>query len=207
MTSILPRPLQISTPFPSTLSSQPCKPHRLFPPHALDGDANPDSNEQEEDKAPATASDASFEGRLAQVRVKYRSGTGKKAEQRRLRKAGGGGGGEGSSKKKAVTLPPVPLREALTKEGLKVEFGFSPYSERLNGRLAALGLAALVLVEVGSGKGLLNFHAGPILFIQTYTVAAAAAVFIKYEKERISVWPKRLEPMSDSEASAVVKSD
>ncbi|KAJ0569811.1 hypothetical protein HanHA300_Chr05g0170811 [Helianthus annuus] len=35
--------------------------------------------------------------------------------------------------------------------GLKVDFVFSPYSERMNGRVAALGLTALVLVELATG--------------------------------------------------------
>uniref|UniRef100_J3ME87 Uncharacterized protein n=1 Tax=Oryza brachyantha TaxID=4533 RepID=J3ME87_ORYBR len=63
------------------------------------------------------------------------------------------------------------------------------YSERLNGALAAVGLAALLLVELGSGRALVKYHQPATLFLQVYTVAAAGAVFIKYEKERISVWP------------------
>ncbi|GLT66891.1 hypothetical protein SLA2020_392330 [Shorea laevis] len=49
-------------------------------------------------------------------------------------------------------LPPVPLKEPMS-GGLKVDFGFSPYSERINGRIAILGLTALLLVELATGNG------------------------------------------------------
>ncbi|ONK62379.1 uncharacterized protein A4U43_C07F3270 [Asparagus officinalis] len=99
-------------------------------------------------------------------------------------------------------LPPVPLREPMTVNGLKVDLGFTPYSEMLNGRVAMLGLAALVLVELGSGKGLLSYHAPPVLFLQVYTVAALSAIFVKFEKERISVWPEK-SPVEVEEESTV----
>lgn len=99
-------------------------------------------------------------------------------------------------------LPPVPLREAVTVSGEKVEIGFTPYSERINGRLAGLGLAAVVLVELGSGKGILSYHSPPVLFIQIYTIIAVGALFIKFEKERISVWPEKSESSSASSAGA-----
>ncbi|KAF0904748.1 hypothetical protein E2562_036879 [Oryza meyeriana var. granulata] len=73
--------------------------------------------------------------------------------------------------------------------GVPVEFGFSAYSERLNGALASVGLAALLLVELGSGQALVKYHQPATLLLQVYTIAAAGAVFVKYEKERISVWP------------------
>lgn len=86
-------------------------------------------------------------------------------------------------------LPPVPLKEPVS-GGVKVELGFSQYSERLNGRIAILGLAALVLVELATGKGVINYHTPAIILIQIYFVAAVGAVFVKYEKEKISVWPQ-----------------
>lgn len=36
-------------------------------------------------------------------------------------------------------------------------FGFTPYAEKLNGRLAMIGFVALVVVEVLTGKGLLGW--------------------------------------------------
>lgn len=74
--------------------------------------------------------------------------------------------------------------------GLKVDFGFSSYSERINGRIAILGLTALVAVELATGKGVINYHTPAIVLIQVYFVAAVSALFVKYEKERVSVWPE-----------------
>ncbi|ESR49385.1 hypothetical protein CICLE_v10034008mg [Citrus x clementina] len=86
-------------------------------------------------------------------------------------------------------LPPVPLNEPMS-GGLKVDFGFSSYSERINGRIAILGLTALVAVELATGKGVINYHTPAIVLIQVYFVAAVSALFVKYEKERVSVWPE-----------------
>lgn len=83
----------------------------------------------------------------------------------------------------------MPLKEPVS-GGLKVDFGFSPYSERLNGRIAGLGLTALLLVEIATGKGVINYHSPPIVLIQIYFVAAVSALYVKYEKEKISVWPQ-----------------
>jgi len=41
---------------------------------------------------------------------------------------------------------------------LKVDFGFSPYSERINGRVMILMLSALLLVELAMGKSVINYH-------------------------------------------------
>lgn len=73
--------------------------------------------------------------------------------------------------------------------GLKVDFGFTPYSERINGRVAALGLAALVLVELATGQSVIKFHSPSIVFVQVYFVAAVTAVYCKVEKEKVSIWP------------------
>lgn len=74
--------------------------------------------------------------------------------------------------------------------GLKVDFGFSPYSESINGRIAILGLTALVAVELATGKAVIKYHTPAIVLIQVYFVAAVSALFVKYEKERVSVWPE-----------------
>ncbi|MFS7948351.1 hypothetical protein Hanom_Chr06g00558991 [Helianthus anomalus] len=65
-------------------------------------------------------------------------------------------------------LLPVPLKEPMS-GGLMVDFGFSPYSERMNGHVAALGLAALVLVELATGESLIKYHTVSIIFIQVYS--------------------------------------
>ncbi|PKA58481.1 hypothetical protein AXF42_Ash008768 [Apostasia shenzhenica] len=203
MSSFYSNALQFPNPFSSTFnqSPNPKRPsfRRLTPGSAAADDKPPTTPTQSDaGSTDRPAGDSGFEDRLAQIRIKYRSGKGKKAEQRRARKAGGGGGG---GKKKGVMLPPVALREAMADGGVKVEAGFTPYSERINGGIAGLGLAALVLVEIGSGKGVLSYHAPPVIFIQIYTIAAAAALFIKFEKERISIWPEK-SPSASSSAGA-----
>lgn len=97
-----------------------------------------------------------------------------------------------------VYLAPVPLKEAVS-GGLKVDVGFSPYSERLNGRIAILGLTALLLVEIATGKGVVNYHTPAIVLIQIYFVAAVSALYVKYEKEKISVWPQSSNSTSTNE--------
>ncbi|GAB4836518.1 hypothetical protein Ancab_001430 [Ancistrocladus abbreviatus] len=194
-------PLSSSTPFSPSL-------HILLPPHshiapfhhppkplsllpfttrATDPNTSPTSD-SETDPSPPTSEPDPFESRLSQVRLRYRSGTGKKAEIRKSRKSTSSpkkGSGSGSG----VLLPPVPLVEPVS-DGLKVEFGFSPYSERVNGRIAGLGLAALLLVELATGKSVINYHTPAVVFIQVYFVAAVSALYLKYEKERVSVWPE-----------------
>ncbi|CAI0626917.1 unnamed protein product [Linum tenue] len=48
---------------------------------------------------------------------------------------------------------------------MKVEFGFTPYSERLNGRIAFLGLAVLLLLELATGKSVLSYHTLSIVLV------------------------------------------
>ncbi|KAJ6717792.1 UPF0041 BRAIN PROTEIN 44-RELATED [Salix purpurea] len=86
-------------------------------------------------------------------------------------------------------LPPVPLKESVS-GGLKVEFGFSPYSERVNGSVAILGLSALLLVELATGKSVVNHHRPAIVLIQIYFVTAVTALYVKYEKEKVGTWPE-----------------
>ncbi|GJN31096.1 hypothetical protein PR202_gb19452 [Eleusine coracana subsp. coracana] len=155
-------------------------------PRASSSSSGDGSADQEQPPAAATktaTADDAFEERILQI--KSRVGP----KKRGARKKKGAGGASSSSSSSAVTLPPVPLREAKSRLGAPVEFGFTAYSERLNGALAGLGLAALLLVELGSGQALVKYHQPATLFLQVYTVAAAAAVFVKYEKERISKWP------------------
>ncbi|XP_055801260.1 uncharacterized protein LOC129870480 [Solanum dulcamara] len=145
------------------------------------------SDTEEQTTIDSSSDPDSFENRLSQVRLRYRSGTGKKAEVRKTRKGKKSSSGSGSGS--SVFLPPIPLKEPVS-EGLTVEFGFSPYSERVNGRIAMLGLSALLLVELATGKSVINYHTPAIVFIQVYFVAAVTAVYLKYEKEKVSVWPK-----------------
>ena len=83
----------------------------------------------------------------------------------------------------------MPLKEPVS-GGLKVDFGFSPYSERVNGRIAILGLGALLLVELATGQSVIRYHSPAIIFIQVYFVAAVPALYVKYEKESVSIWPE-----------------
>ncbi|KAL3631027.1 hypothetical protein CASFOL_024011 [Castilleja foliolosa] len=176
--------LQIQKPNPTFLSSRMPIPSLKLqsPPRAA-----PEENSSAESTSsePADTSD-SFENRLSQIRLRNRSGTGKKAEIRKAKKGKKSGSGSGSGSN--VFLPPVSLKEPVS-DGLKVEFGFSPYSERINGRIAILGLTALLLVELGTGQSVLNYHSPAIVFTQVYFVAAVSALYVKYEKEKVSVWP------------------
>ncbi|EEF37329.1 conserved hypothetical protein [Ricinus communis] len=187
-TILTPPRLQLSTttPFPSPRVSFPLKskPYLSFTTRATtDDDPQPES--QTSRPAPGSDSDSDpFESRLSNVRLRYRSGTGKKAEVRKSKK-GVSKSGTGSG----LYLPPVPLKEAVS-GGVKVEFGFSRYTERVNGRIAILGLTALLLVELATGKGVINYHTPAVVLIQVYLVAAVSALYIKYEKEKVSVWPR-----------------
>lgn len=176
-------PLRITTPFPS----QPFLPTRkLFTVvRATDVES---TEETQPDSTPTEDSSSSeeFESRLSNIRLRYRSGTGKKAEVRKSKK---GSSASPASKSSGLYLPPVSLKEPVS-GGLKVELGFSPYTERLNGRMAGLGLAALLLVELATGKSVLNYHTPSVVWLQIYFLAAVSAMFVKIEKEKVSVWPK-----------------
>nr|GEW15421.1 chlorophyll a/b binding protein domain-containing protein [Tanacetum cinerariifolium] len=169
-----------STPLP--LSVTPSKPHAP-PPCTLSftTKATPEDSEQ-------PTSDDSFDDRLSNIRLRYRSGQGKKADVRKSKKTNKKPGSSSSGSGANIYLPPVPLKEPMS-GGLKVDFGFSPYSERMNGRVAALGLAALVLVELATGESVIKFHSPSIVFVQVYFVAAVTAVYCKVEKEKVSIWP------------------
>jgi FK506-binding nuclear protein len=138
--------------------------------------------------------EAAFEERLAKLQRKATSGTGKKAELRKARKAEGtslssSGNPSSRGKSKSIMLPPVALQEPVS-DGLEVALGFNSYTERLNGRFAGLGLAAMLLVELATGGSFLKYHDISTLGTQLYAMLAAAALFVKYEKEKVSVWPK-----------------
>lgn len=178
-----------SLPSSRALLHVPPKPHLSFISRAT---PDSDSSSTESDSSSTSPESDPFESRLSQVRLRYRSGTGKKAELRKSKKSGAVSGSttssSSSSSSSSIYLPPVPLKEAVS-NGLKVDFGFSQYSERINGRIAILGLTALVLVELATGKSVISYHTPAIIFIQIYFVAAVAALFVKYEKEKVSVWP------------------
>ncbi|KAF9590886.1 hypothetical protein IFM89_000142 [Coptis chinensis] len=192
--------VQLSNPFhysssssSSSIKQQRHKPSLSFTTRATDPEIEAKTTETE---TPQDSEDnESFENRLAQVRLRYKSGTGKKAEARKGKKPKKGSSGNGANGK-ALFLPPVPLKEPVS-SGVKVEMGFSRYTERLNGRLAGLGLAALLLVELASGKSVIKYHSPSIVFIQLYFVAAVSAVFVKFEKERVSVWPNTQSSLLD----------
>lgn len=195
MATIPSSPLQLSNAFP--LASSPHKryanrPVLIFTTRATDPQTPPSEEEAEGEVEPSkSGTDSeqdSFENRLRQVRLRYRSGTGKKAEIRKGRKSK-----KAASSGSGMYLPPVPLKEPMS-GGLKVDFGFNPFSERINGRIAILGLSALLMVELATGKSVINYHTPAIVLIQIYFVAAVAALYIKYEKERVSVWPESSSP-------------
>lgn len=148
--------------------------------------------QEDEGGAPAAGEEDDFEARLAKLQRKVTSGSGKKAEARKARKEGmepSMMSSSSSSSTKDLFIPPVPLKDPVA-DGLVVELGMKPYTERLNGRLAALGLAAVLLVELATGDSFLHYHDSGTLFVQVYTVVGLAGLYAKWEKERISVWPK-----------------
>ncbi|KAL2650690.1 hypothetical protein R1flu_018818 [Riccia fluitans] len=146
-----------------------------------------------EEAAVGGGDDEDFEARLARLQRKVTSGSGKKAEVRKARKEGGlepmTSSSSSSGKSKDLFIPPVPLKDPVA-DGLVVEFGMKPYVERMNGRIAVLGLTALLLVELATGDSLIKFHDSGTIFVQVYTVIGLAGIYAKFEKERISVWPK-----------------
>ncbi|XP_034703387.1 uncharacterized protein LOC117927809 [Vitis riparia] len=191
--------LQLPKPFSTPFASSSSKPHALLSPKPLlsfsvkatdsDSDSNPDTEPSTNADESSTSSQPSepdaFDSRLAEVRLRYRSGSGKKADVRKGRKSKK----SSSSSGPGVFLPPVPLKEPVS-GGLKVDFGFSPYSERVNGRIAILGLGALLSVELATGQSVIRYHSPAIIFIQVYFVAAVSALYVKYEKESVSIWPE-----------------
>ncbi|KAJ6720349.1 UPF0041 BRAIN PROTEIN 44-RELATED [Salix viminalis] len=60
----------------------------------------------------------------------------------------------------------------------------------LYGRVAILGLSALLLVKLATGKSVLNYHRPAIVLIQIYFVTAVTALYVKYEKEKVGIWPE-----------------
>ncbi|XP_047332105.1 uncharacterized protein LOC124935730 [Impatiens glandulifera] len=179
--------------FLTPLSSSPHKLHIISPSRfsfTVRSSADDSDETQPTDSDPSSSSDPdSFDNKLSQIRLRYRSGSGKKAEIRKSRKGQKSSSSSSSSSSGKLFLPPVPLKEP-NSGGLKVDFGFSSYSERVNGRLAIVGLLALVLVELATGKGVINYHKPSVVLLQLYFMAAASALYLKYEKEKVSVWPE-----------------
>ncbi|KAI5083568.1 hypothetical protein GOP47_0003311 [Adiantum capillus-veneris] len=165
---------------------------RLASSSAGDAATEVGKDEDEEDADSQSGSDDSFEERLAKLRRRANRGTGTKAEKRKARKAGDYVSlSSAPSKEKGadkVLLPPVPLKDPVS-DGLLIELGFNSYTERINGRFAALGLAAFLLVELASGSSFLKYHESSVIGLQAYFMLSVAAIFIKYEKEKISIWP------------------
>ncbi|XP_078160620.1 FKBP-type peptidyl-prolyl cis-trans isomerase [Carex rostrata] len=182
------RVIPISNAFPCSLNPTVRDRHRhCHVLHAATDDGGETANKS--DETTSSSADPDFERRIAALT--YRKG--KKAELRRLKKAGvppSLASAYLKNGKAPVMLPPVLLQDPTSVSGVPVKVGFSPYSERINGYLAGLGSTALLLVELGSGQSVVKYHSLGIVFLQIYTAAAVAAVFIKYEKEKISVWPK-----------------
>ncbi|XP_061351164.1 uncharacterized protein LOC133296233 [Gastrolobium bilobum] len=181
MANIQSQSVQLANPFPLS-SSKPHlhKPFLLFTTRATDSDPS-----QPESEPPATTDD--FDNRMSEFRLRYRSGTGKKAEVRKSRKSKKGASGSGSGSGSGVYLPPVPLKEPVS-GGLKVELGFSQYSERLNGRIAILGVTALLLVELATGKGVINFalhRAGGLVIASPTTIDPATLAMIEETRREI----------------------
>ncbi|CAH8359851.1 unnamed protein product [Eruca vesicaria subsp. sativa] len=179
--------LRITTPFPSQPFLQTLKPHasKLFTVRATDVESTEDTQPDSSSDTTQTETSDEFESRLSNIRLRYRSGTGKKAEARKSKKGSVGP----ASKTSGIYLPPVSLKEPVS-GGLKVELGFSRYTERLNGRMAGLGLVALLLVELATGKSVVNYHTPSVVWLQVYFMLAVSAMFVKIEKEKVSVWPK-----------------
>ncbi|GAB2250642.1 hypothetical protein Droror1_Dr00016892 [Drosera rotundifolia] len=140
-----------------------------------------DSSSKSTPSSSSDSGDVAFESKLSEIRTRYGTRPKKSKPSRKSPESG-------SKTTGSVLLPPVSLKKPVS-EGLKVEFGFSRYAERVNGRASMLGLTALLLVELATGKSVVNYHSPPIVFLQVYFVAAACAVAVKIEKEKISVWP------------------
>lgn len=143
----------------------------------------------QDSQPPPPPDDPDFDERLSKIQRKVTSGSGKKADKRRARKSGDPSFAQSSSGKPGVFLPPVPLKNPIS-DGLTVELGFNSYTERLNGNFASLGLAAVLLVELATGGSFLKYHGRGVLGIQAYFMLAMSALYIKFEKEKISIWPK-----------------
>lgn len=75
-----------------------------------------------------------------------------------------------------VFLPLVPLKEHISGK-LKINFGFTPYSERVNGRTAFLGLD--YFWRACYRKSVITYHLLTIVFIQIYFVASVSTMLLE----------------------------
>eukprot|EP00270_Netrium_digitus_P017092 TRINITY_DN621_c0_g1_i1.p1 TRINITY_DN621_c0_g1~~TRINITY_DN621_c0_g1_i1.p1 ORF type:complete len:181 (+),score=25.11 TRINITY_DN621_c0_g1_i1:30-572(+) len=140
-------------------------------------------------RAMAAEEDVEFEKKLEMLKLKS-SGT--KAELRKARKSSAdefSAPSESSRDSSSILLAPVPLEEPQA-ERLPVALGFTPYAEKLNGRMAALGLLALLSVELATGGSILEFHDAATVGLQIYFLLGVGAIFVKVQKEKVGVWPK-----------------
>ena len=164
-------------------------------PEAIRSNGEEEAEDDNDDDDDGTeGEDAGFEERLAKLQ---RRKSGKKAEKRKALKGNSSYASSSSAAsnttktrgKGSVLLPPIPLQDPIS-DGFPVELGFNSYTERINGRFAALGIAAILLIELSTGESFLKFHDSSVLTLQIYFLLSCSALFIKYEKEKISVWPK-----------------
>lgn len=133
--------------------------------------------------------DAEMEARLAAIQRKVGSGSGRKADARKGGRLSTDSDSVSSrSEAKSSSLPLTSIRD-VTSAGLAVSLGFNAYTERLNGKFATVGLAAILLVELASGGSLMAYHDGATLGVQFYFVLCCAAIFVKLEKEKGGIWP------------------
>lgn len=188
MANIASASLQLSNPFPLSSSYKPLirRNFLLFTTRAKEPQTPPSNSDPSKPDSKINATEEDFEDRINRLRLRNRRGTGKKSELRKSRKSSKAT--SGSAPGSGVYLPPVPLKEPVS-GGLKVELGFSKFSERLNGRVAILGLTALLLVELATGKSVVNYHTPGTVLIQFYFMAALTAIYVKFQKEKISIWP------------------
>ncbi|CAI8601568.1 unnamed protein product [Vicia faba] len=188
MANIASASVQLSNPFRLSSSYKPLIRRNLllFTTRANEPQTPPSNSDPSKPDSEITATGEDFDDRINKLRLRNRRGTGKKAEARKSRKSSKAT--SGSAPGSGVYLPPVALKEPVS-GGLKVELGFSKFSERLNGRVAILGLTALLLVELATGKSVINYHTPGTVLIQFYFMAALTAIYVKFQKEKISVWP------------------
>ncbi|XP_034592308.2 uncharacterized protein [Setaria viridis] len=154
--------MPLSSPFAPTTILRSSLWHRAlllpFPPCAVS--SSKDTAEAAADQeGPATTKTATVDNDFEEHVLRIKSHTGPRKRGARKKKA--------KASANVVTLLPVALWEPRSALGVPVEFSFTTYSERLNGALA-------VLVELGSGQALVKYHQPATLFLQAYTIAAAA---------------------------------
>eukprot|EP00898_Chlorokybus_atmophyticus_P001607 jgi/Chlat1/2447/Chrsp171S08706 len=150
----------------------------------------------------AGGDDEDFEARLQRLSGRTGSGKGKKAEKRKgaagddsyvgANPAGSASSTAGPPMTSFIDSIPNPLKlePPTTKDGLPVELGFNALSERLNGRFAMVGLAAVILIELFTGDTVSQLHPAGTLAAQVYLILGGGTIMVKLQRERTAVWPK-----------------